>query len=213
MDDQYWDALTSRIQSAESFLRKSHTSHSPSLIERDISTAPERVSLVEDDRSRAAVDNDSVRTGFYGSRSPQTTLQLLNNTIEDGRIAFKDLIYLTKISCFIGLSLMVLAAISGIFLQRDSLTLIVGVLGISILIAMLVMNPKGEIQIALTNLIQAQTVSADFYNQLQFWTLHAHESASTEERQQASQALHDATTFALKALHEYVEPLGAGKKR
>jgi hypothetical protein len=78
---------------------------------------------------------------------------------------------------------------------------------------MFMLKPCEEIQIALANLIQAETVSTDFDNQVQFWAPYAHESSSTEERQRASQALHDATTFALKALHEYVEPSSSRQLR
>jgi hypothetical protein len=213
MDEQYWDALTSRIQSAESFLRKSSVSHSPNLIERDRNFTSDQ-GVVDDSNtySRGKLSTLSASTPNY-TRTYQTTLDQLNTTIEDGRLGFKNLIHLNNMAALMGLVLISLAAISGIILQRDTLAFIFGALGISVLIAMFVLKPSEKIQVALANLIQAQTVSLDFYNQLQFWAPYARETSGTEERQQASQALHDATTFALKALHEYVEPSSCGERR
>jgi len=213
MDEQYWDALTNRIHSAESFLQKSSNSYSPSFIEKDLNSVPERSVLTGDERGRPMGEVSAHRNlspGTFDVRTFHATLEQLNSTIEDGRIAFKNLIHMSDMACFLGFSLVGLSAISGLFLQREVLTLIFGGLGISILIAMFVLKPGDKIQVALANLIQAQTVSTDFYNQLQFWAPYAREAASTEDRRQASQALHEATTFALKALHEYVEPSPSG---
>jgi hypothetical protein len=216
MDEQYWDALTSRIQSAESFLRKSSYSHSPNLIDREQKALNDRDTFSESDRehlhSEQSVTRSTNVTPTY-FRAHQATLDQLNSTIEDGRMGFKNLIHLNNMVVLMGLVLIGLSAISGIILLRETLTFIFGGLGISVLVAMFVLKPSEKIQVALANLIQAQTVSLDFYNQLQFWTPYAHEASGTEERQQASKALHDATTFALKALHDYVEPSSYGEKR
>ncbi|MDD1672800.1 MAG: hypothetical protein LUP99_00110, partial [Methanomicrobiales archaeon] len=48
---------------------------------------------------------------------------------------------------------------------------------------------------------------------LQFWTPYTQESVNSEEKQQASQELHDATTFALNALHAYVIPPALGEQK
>ncbi len=212
MDEQYWDALTSRIQSAESFLRKSCYSHSPDLIEKDLQTLPSTggsaISDTETEPGPIRITDSTV-----GLRRRITTFDQLNTTIEDGRLGFKNLVQMNNVAVLTGPVLIGLSALSGILLQNGIITLIFGTLGISVVIAMFLLKPCEEIQVALANLIQAQTVSADFYTQVQFWAPYAHETASTEERQRASQALHDATTFALKALHDYVEPCSSRRSR
>ncbi len=208
MDDQYWDALTNRIQSAETFLRKSCYSHSPNLVEQDMQAISSSESM---DNGKAIEIPRTYDTRAY--RSHPNRLEHLTATLEDGRQGFKNLVQMNNISVMTGPVLIGLSAISGILLQNGIITLIFGVLGISVVIAMFLLKPCEEIQVALANLIQAETVSTDFYNQVQFWAPFAQESASTEERQRASQALHDATTFALKALHDYVEPTSSRQAR
>jgi hypothetical protein len=205
MEEQYWDALTNRIQSAESFLRQSCYSHSPDLIEKDMDTRLTGSTLPANDNGG---DHTITRRSgdSSGIRAHSTTFDRLNSTIEDGRLGFKNLVQVNNVAVLSGPVLIGLAAISGIVLQNGTITFIFGILGISVVIAMFLLKPSEQIQVALANLIQAETVSTDFYNQVQFWAPYAHESASAEERQRASQALHEATTFALKALHDYVEP-------
>jgi hypothetical protein len=205
MEEQYWDALTNRIQSAESFLRQSCYSHSPNLIERDMETRSSASALAPNDNGGeyATAQKSGSSSDF---RTHPTTFDRLNSTIEDGRLGFKNLVQVNNMAVLSGPVLIGLAAISGIALQNGTITLIFGILGISVVISMFLLKPFEQIQVALANLIQAETVSTDFYNQVQFWAPYAQESASAEERQRASQALHEATTFALKALHDYVEP-------
>jgi hypothetical protein len=212
MDEQYWDALTNRIQSAESFLRKSCYSHSPNLIEKDLQASSSNCAVAESDLVTEPV---AVRKfeGISGFWKRPAKFQRPNTTIEDGRLGFKNLVQMHNVAVLTGPVLIGLSAISGLILQNWIITLIFGVLGVSVVIAMFMLKPCEEIQIALANLIQAETVSTDFDNQVQFWAPYAHESSSTEERQRASQALHDATTFALKALHEYVEPSSSRQLR
>jgi hypothetical protein len=204
MDEKYWDALTNRIQSAESFLRKSCYSHSPDLIEKDMQSVPDQSSIID--------GSDGGHTPMQGSgiisrsQTQSAAFEQLAITIEDGRLGFKNQVQMNNIAVLTGPVLIGLSAISGIVLQNGVITLIFGMLGMSIIIAVFLLRPGEEVQAALANLIQAETVSTDFYNQVQFWAPYAHNSANTEERQQASQALHEATTFALKALQDYVEP-------
>ena len=211
MDDQYWDALTNRIQSAETFLRKSCYSHTPDLLERDIQQVPSQESLAESDAGAGfAVSQGSGMTPRV--QVHPNTFEQLTTTIEDGRIGYKNLVQINNIAILMGPVLIGLSALSGIALQNGTITLIFGLLGVSVLIATFLLKPAEEIRVALANLIQAETVSMDFYNQVQFWAPYARESANTEERQQASRALHEATTFALEALHDFVEPSGRDLK-
>jgi hypothetical protein len=206
MDEQYWDALTDRVRSAETFLRKSCYSHSPDLIERDmqpVSSTGERSGT--DIGTELAKTQDSV--AFGSARTLPATFAPLTTTLEDGRLGFKNLVQINNIAVLTGPFLIGLAAISGIALQNGVVTLIFGLLGTSIIIAMFLLRPAEEIKASLANLIQAETVSTDFCNQVQFWAPYALASTNMEERLRASQALHDATTFALKALHDYVEPV------
>jgi len=211
MDEQYWDALTNRIQSAESFLRESCVSHSPSLIEKEMEAETEVASPIGEEYHRGSGDTGTIRRLPKGTN--EAILSQLIRTIEDGRIAFKNLIDLSNKTFFVGGFLVCIAAISGLLLQNVTITVVFGGLGVTVLVAIFALKPMDQIQIALVNMIQAQTVFLDFYNQLQFWAPYAQESVNTEKKQQASQSLHDATTFALKALHAYIIPSALGEQK
>ncbi|MDI6719722.1 MAG: hypothetical protein QMD46_08945 [Methanomicrobiales archaeon] len=143
----------------------------------------------------------------------ESTLDELNNAIEDGRIAFRNLIILSNATFAIGLLLLLIAAISGLILQNEILAIIFGFFGIFAVVTIFVMKPNVEIQRALSNLMQAQAVFLDYYNQLHFWAPNVEVAGSMEDKRQASQALHDSTTFALKAIQEYVEPVRSDRLR
>jgi hypothetical protein len=206
MDEQYWDALTNRIQSAESFLRNSSYSHSPNLMDKELQTlSPSFEPVGTNDRVTESISKREER-GATELQSRPTVFEPLHTTLEDGRLGYKNLVLMNNALVVSGPLLIILSAISGIFLQNGTITLIFGVLGVSMILTMSMLKPGVEIQVALANLIQVETVSTDFHTQVRFWAPYAQDAASTEDRQKASQALHDATTFALKALHEYVEP-------
>lgn len=201
--DDYLDTLTSRVKSAEAFI-----------LGEDL-RAKEAESGEVSCNTRAIDDpgTSACQTPLLNNRSLRVvhssgylTLNQLEKTIEDGRTGFNNLILMSTITFGAGLVLLFFAAIAGLFMQRDLLTLVFGLLGIAVILAMFVMRPKDKIQIALANMIQAQVIYLDFCNQLQIWAPSAQHAVTAEERMQASEALYNVTTFTLKALHEYVEP-------
>lgn len=197
--DEYWDALTSRVKTAEAFI------------------------LGEDIRTPTAsnVESSSEPKGSTGRdlkdvprHSPMVTPHApipftpdqLKFIIEDGRVAFKNLILMSTVTFIVGLLLIVLAAIAGLIVHSTMLALIFGLLGIGILLAILLIKPQAKIQVALANMIQAHAIYLDLSNQFQIWGSAARSATNVEEKQLASEALHNATTFSLKALNEYIEP-------
>ncbi len=219
MADPYYDALIDRVQSVKTVLLQNCAvaesgggggfGGTPATVQNaDVESARRFKRAVDEARSEDSHIRMPAERKHLGTngRVLESTLDELNNAIEDGRIAFRNLIILSNATFAVGLALLLLAAISGIILQNATLSLIFGIFGIFAVITIFVMKPNVEIQRALSNLMQAQTVFLDFYNQLHVWAPNMEEAGSMEDKRQASQALHDSTTFALKALKEYVEP-------
>lgn len=158
---------------------------------------------VPPDRNAATTQPDDRQK--TADKVADTTLSILNNAIEDGRKAYRNLRLLSNATFVVGLFLFVTAAVSGVILQRETLSLVFGGLGAVSFVTIFIMNPKNEIQIGLSRLLKAQTIWLNFYDQLHFWAPYA-QLGEMEERKQASQALDEATSFALEALEKYVEP-------
>ena len=208
--NEYWDALTSRVDSAEAFI-----------LGQDIrTTAPSQ------SESSPGTGESSKQEGSRGGdvspafKHPSTvelsspvhfTPDQLESIMEDGRIAFKNLILMSTITFIVSLSLMVLAPIAGLIFRSDLLALILGLLGVCVLLVLLLMKPLEKIQVALANMIQAQAIYLDLSNQFQIWDPAVRRATNVEEKQQASDALHSATTFTLKALQDYIERRPAEK--
>jgi hypothetical protein len=201
--DDYLDTLTSRVKSAEAFILGEDL-RTRSAASRDASGDPRTLDDPDIPSNRDARSTN--RSMLVVHSSAYLTLNQLEKTIEDGRTAFNNLILMSTITFGAGLVLLFFAAIAGMLLQRDFLTLVFGLLGVAVILALFVMKPKEKIQTALANMIQAQVIYLDFCNQLQIWAPSAQHANSAEERKQASEALYDVTTFTLKALHDYVKP-------
>jgi len=213
MTDQYFDMLMDRVKSAKTVITKSEPYACEAPPQGVGFSAKVDEPLTESVRSfRKAVEE--AKTAKVNDRQPRTmnalvleaTLNQLNRSIEDGRVAFRNLTLLNSAMFGIGLLLLLFAGFVGLFFGREMLALILGGLGIAVLIVIVVMRPKEEIQKALSNQMQAQTVFLDFYNQLQYWAPDTSQATSLDEKRQTSQAMHDATSFALKSIQEYVEP-------
>jgi hypothetical protein len=229
MTDHDFDVLIDRVQSVKAVLGRSSTAPRSNQPPKTFSTVTD--SLRNDAESarlcREAIQQartppkdapkDAVRTVTIPRpvTAPPTifdnTLTHLNHTIEDGRIAFNRFNTLVSVTFSFGLCLFALAAVAGLGFSRDYLALVFGILGVAILAVIYLWKPREQIQGAVSNLLQAQTVFLDFSNQVQLWGPYAREVETLEEKRQASQALHDSTMFALKALQEYVKPRGSEK--
>ncbi len=227
MSDQYFDALIDRVQSAKAVLLQNCAipesagggggfgGTAPTVYNADLEEARRFKKAVDEVRSSdryARSPSEGKHMGING-KILESTLDELNNAIEDGRIAFRNLIILSNATFAIGLLLLLIAAISGLILQNEILAIIFGFFGIFAVVTIFVMKPNVEIQRALSNLMQAQAVFLDYYNQLHFWAPNVEVAGSMEDKRQASQALHDSTTFALKAIQEYVEPVRSDRLR
>jgi len=212
------DALIKAARSDKVFLRKCIFSFKEALGEK-------RFELTEDEMKSAQRELERIYKGVLPEISPSNTvptpntlaeqqtgdaviritLDLLQNSIEDARKAFRNLRLLSNATFTIGLSLFVLSAVSGLVLQKETFSLVFGGLGTIAIVAIFITKPKDEIQAALSNLLQAETIFLNFYDQLHFWAPYA-SNGSIDERRQASHALNEATSFALQAFQLYVEP-------
>jgi ABC-type multidrug transport system fused ATPase/permease subunit len=142
------------------------------------------------------------------SQSLGITVKLLENAINDAQIAFKNLRSLSNITFFSGLILIMIAAITGLFLQKETFSLIFGGLGTLFVFTIFLMKPKEEIQIALSNLLQAEIIFLDFHNQMYFWAPYIRKATNISEKQKASEEMHNAAKNAVELLQKCLEPKG-----
>jgi hypothetical protein len=218
------EALIEAARSDPVFLRKCTFNFEQTLAEENYNLSEDEINIAKQEIDKlssmkyreAVTDNQPKGVSIENillakqtqDRVIKITLDTLENATGDARIAFKNLRFLSNLTFGVGLSLFVLAAISGLILQRETFSLVFGGLGTTMIIAVFVTKPKEEIQTALSNLLQAETIFLDFYDQLHFWAPYA-SNGTLEERKQASKALDEAATFALQSLQYYIEP---GKK-
>lgn len=219
MSDDDFEALIGRVQAAGAVLAMSNAgTQSPparngygGLTEKKADSFEEIASFRKEvmremnaGKAESKVIREQIPMG-NSIRVLDMTLDELNRSIEDGRIAFRYYILLYNAAFAVGLILLLLAGIAGLFLQREFASFVFGGIGILIIAGIFFMKPNEEIQRSLSNILQAQAVFVDYSNQLPFWAPYAKDVTSMEEKRQASQSLHDATTFALKAIQDYIE--------
>ncbi|MDD1677257.1 MAG: hypothetical protein LUQ40_05940 [Methanomicrobiales archaeon] len=229
MTDHDFDVLIDRVQSVKAVLGRNPSASIANQPAKNFSTVTDSLS---NDTESARLCREAIQHVRTGRQDPvreeaktttvirpmtnaptifDNTVSQLNHTIEDGRVAFNRFNMLVNATLTLGLCMFAFSAIAGIGFGKDYLALIFGTMGIAVLFVIFLWKPKDQIQGAVSNLLQAQTVYQDFSNQVQLWGPYAREVGSMEEKRQASQALHDSTMFALKALQEYVKPHKSGK--
>lgn len=219
MTKQDLEALITAARSDKGLLRKSVFNFDQVLKEKGFNLTDNEITqarkeldnLYRDTLAHAQLNETSLEPNVLLGKETQgrvieMTLKLLQNAVEDARVAFRNLRLLSNITFAVGLSLFVLSAVSGLALQRETFSLIFGGLGIFMIVSVFIMKPKEEIQTALSNLLQAETVFLTFYDQLHFWAPFA-SNGSMEERKQASKALEEAAASALEHYQRYIEPL------
>jgi hypothetical protein len=203
--DEYWEALTSRVKSAETFIL-GNDPRTATVSNAEISSQLKKASMQGESAGRD-LDDISRHPPIVKPYVPaHFTPDQLRYIIEDGRVAFKHLILMSTVTFIVGLLLVVLAGIAGLIVHSNVLALIFGLLGVGVLLTIMFIKPQEKIQVALANMIQAQAIYLDLSNQFQIWGPAARSATTIEERQQASDALHNATMFSLKAINEYIEP-------
>jgi len=69
----------------------------------------------------------------------------------------------------VGISLFVASAISGLVQNRTTETATFGALGITNFVVLFIFSPSARVQKALSNLLQAQIIYQDFWDQIRFW--------------------------------------------
>jgi hypothetical protein len=131
---------------------------------------------------------------------------LLKNAINDAQLAYKNLRTLSNVTFYSGLILIIFAAVTGVVLQKETYSLIFGGAGTAFVLAFFFMKPKEEIQTALSNLLQAEIIFLDFYDQMNLWAPCIQKAKSIADRQTASAELHKVATNAVELLQKYLEP-------
>jgi hypothetical protein len=128
------------------------------------------------------------------------------------RTSFHIIRYMSIVTFGLGVVSIILALIFGYTSRYDSqdnlqdslLTIVFGGMGITSFVVHFIFAPATRIQIAMSNLLQAEIASVNYLNQMAFW-LEFLTSPELDKRKYASEQLRDITTETLGMLEKYLE--------
>jgi uncharacterized membrane protein len=131
-------------------------------------------------------------------------VEVLKTTVHSARISFSRISLMSYIIFGVGISLFTLSALFGLYFREESFTTIFGVLGVANFVSLFIFGPSKNVQKALSNLLQAEVIFMNFWDQVHFWGKYT-VSDDLSVVKEASDNLHRITKECISMLEKYIE--------
>jgi hypothetical protein len=142
------------------------------------------------------------------------TVQILKDTLDTARQTYRVIKWMTIMMFSTGLALFAAAGIVGLVTDDAKDALIFGGLGGAAFAALFLTGPIDKSQDALSNLVQAEVLFMNYFEQITFWENYAFRQEGTPPGpskaniEKASSALQERTNQTSQLLQKYVETKG-----
>jgi hypothetical protein len=136
------------------------------------------------------------------------SIDVLKMSIGSSKKAFDRISLMFYIIFAVGITLFILSAISGLLGDRSYESAIFGTLGLINFVVFFIFGPSSNVQRALSNLLQAEIIFINFWDQLHFWVPYGL-SKDKHEKEMGSAKLQELTEKILKMLESYLEKGGS----
>jgi hypothetical protein len=128
------------------------------------------------------------------------------------RTSFHIIRWMSIVTFCIGVASIILALVNACYARYNStnlvqdnlLTVVFAGMSVTSFVVYFIVAPATRIQIAVSNLLQAEIASVNYLNQMSIW-LEALTSPNSEERKCASEQLRVITTETMENLEKYLE--------
>ena len=104
----------------------------------------------------------------------------------------------------VGIVLFSLSAVSGLVRNQSTDVATFGALGVVSFVLFFIFGPTGTMQNALSNLLQANAIYMNFWNQVNFWMPYA-QSGNLDTKREGSAQILGITKSTADMLEEYIE--------
>ena len=131
-------------------------------------------------------------------------VNLLDSSFNDSRNTFKKILRMSYIVFGTGIILFFLAVVFSLIEGKEMFSIAFGAFGAINFIAFFIFRPINQVQYALSNLLQAETIFINFWDQVHFWA----DFGTSEEitkKQEASKNLHEMTLKTVSMFQDYLE--------
>lgn len=135
--------------------------------------------------------------------------EVFKNSITESRRTFSRISLMAYIIFGVGIFLFTLSAITGLMQGKEAFSISFGALGVISFVSFFILSPAKNVQTALSNLLQAEIIFMNFWNQLHFWTSYG-TSKDPNMKEKGSSRLEQLTIEIVKTLEENLE--GNNKK-
>ena len=150
-------------------------------------------------------EQDDMQINKHTNRVQDLAFSTLQNTMESAKQTYGRISVMSYIIFGIGISLFIASFITGISNPKEPLvTGILGALGIANFVTYFIFRPIQNIQKALSNLLQAEIIYMNFWDQIHFWAPYGG-SNKIEITREGSERLNNLTKETLKMLQDYLE--------
>lgn len=142
------------------------------------------------------------------------TVQILKDTLDTARQTYRVIKWMTIAMFATGLALFIAAAVVSLVTEESRYAVVFGGLGTVTFVALFFTGPIDKSQNALSNLVQAEILFMNFFEQITFWENFALAPEGNPPRpnkdniEKASTALQERTLQTSQLLQEYVEKPG-----
>jgi hypothetical protein len=184
--------------------------------------AVKRLEIAESDRTLAAQryeleDMELQRTSWRDSVERADAFQrsittLFESTLRSARNTYRLLTAMSVALFSTGLALFVFAAVYASLADAKAYSLVFAGLGASSFVALFIVRPYEDAQIALSNMIQGEMAFMAFFEQIRMWANYpwAAGGLDADRVEKASRNLHRRTAEAMDDFERYIETRAAG---
>jgi hypothetical protein len=136
--------------------------------------------------------------------SQQLWFEVTKISVQHSINTLKRISHMAYIIFGVGIVLFCLSAVSGLIRNQSTDAATFGELGVVSFVLFFIFVPTGTMQNALSNLLQANAIYMNFWNQVNFWMPYANSDVAHTKREGSAQIL-GLTKSTTDMLEEYIE--------
>jgi hypothetical protein len=133
------------------------------------------------------------------------------NNVSIAEENYGKILFMSYIIFAVGISMFLFTSISSLVKGLELYSIAFGSLGIASFVSFFIFSPVSKVQSALSNLLQAEILYMNFWDQIHFWAPLAMQP-DIAVKKAGSEGLHKATEKTVKLLQGYLEDLPENKQ-
>jgi ABC-type multidrug transport system fused ATPase/permease subunit len=150
------------------------------------------------------VDDISERLQKLGPEVQEFGFNVFKESIDSSKHTFARISMMSYVIFGVGISLFVAAAVLGLVQGKEVFSIAFGTFGVATFVSFFIFSPMRNVQVALSNLLQAEIAFMNFWDQLHFWAPFGI-SQDINKKKEASSRLQQVTKEIMDMLEKNIE--------